>query len=81
MTWTALLTNCVTNSMVKLLFFRFRVTNSRLKNKKIRFELLARWVHFVFSLSSSENEFDKSKEFLKYYNLNVREPLEIDTTT
>ena len=26
--------------MVKLLFFRFRVTNSMLKNKKIHFELL-----------------------------------------
>ena len=32
--------------MVKLLFFRFGVTNSRLKNKKIHFELLNRWVHF-----------------------------------
>ena len=30
--------------MVKLLFFCFRVTNSRLKNKKFRLELLTRWV-------------------------------------
>ena len=35
----------VTNSVVKLLFFRFRVTNSRFKNKKFHFELPTRWVH------------------------------------
>ena len=34
--------------MVKLLLFRFRVTNLRLKNKKFHFELLTRWVHFYF---------------------------------
>ena len=34
--------------MVKLLFFCFLVTNSRLKNKKFHFELLTRWVHFYF---------------------------------
>ena len=32
--------------MVKILFFRFRVTNSRLKNKKFYFDLLTWWVHF-----------------------------------
>ena len=35
----------VTNSVVKLLFFRFRVTNSRFNNKKFHFELPTRWVH------------------------------------
>ena len=35
--------------MAKLLFFRFRVTiNLKLKNKKIRFELLTCWVDFNF---------------------------------
>ena len=34
----------------------------------------------MFSLSSFEREVDKWKEFLKNYSLNVREPLEIDTT-
>ena len=32
----------VANSIVQLLFFHFRVTNSRLKNKKFHFELLTR---------------------------------------
>ena len=32
----------VTNSKVQLLFFDFRVTKSKLKNKKLRFELLTR---------------------------------------
>ena len=32
----------VTNSKVQLLFFYFRVTNSKLKNKKLHFELLTR---------------------------------------
>ena len=66
--------------MVKLLIFRFRITNSKLKNKKFHFELLTRWVHFIFLLSSCEREVDKRKKFFKYYSLNVREPLEIDTT-
>ena len=30
----------VTNSKMKLLFFYFRVTDSKLKNKKLHFELL-----------------------------------------
>ena len=35
--------------MAKLLFFRFRVTiNLKLKDKKIRFELLTCWVDFNF---------------------------------
>ena len=37
-----------TNSMVKLLFFLFRVTNARLKNKKLHFELLTQWMEFYF---------------------------------
>ena len=45
--------------MVKPLFFRFRATNSRLKNKKNHFELLTQWVHFYFSRSSYEREVDK----------------------
>ena len=32
----------------KLLSFRFRVTNSSLKNQKFHVELLNRWVHFYF---------------------------------
>ena len=32
--------------MVKLLLFCFRVTNSKLRNKKIHFELLTRLVNF-----------------------------------
>ena len=71
----------VTNSMVKLLFFRFRVTNSRLKNKKLHFELLTRnSCTFIFLLSSYEHEVDKGKTFLKYYICNIRELLGIDTT-
>ena len=64
--------------MVKLLFFRFRVTNSRLKNEKFHFELLTRWLN---PLSSYEREADTWKKFLKYYSLNVRERLEIDNTS
>ena len=44
--------------MVKLLFFRFRVTNSRLKNKKFHIELLTQWVRFYF-LTFDEREVDK----------------------
>ena len=55
----------VTNSMVKLLFFRFRVTNSRLKNKKFHFELPTWWeCTFIFSHSSCEREVDKWKNYL-----------------
>ena len=45
--------------MVKLLFFCFCVTNSRLKNKKIHFELLTWWVRFyipTFGLLSQRFE-------------------------
>ena len=65
--------------MVKLLFFCFRVTNSKLKNKKFHFELLDGWF-FIFSLSSHEREVDKWKKLFKYYSSNVYEPLEIDIT-
>ena len=44
--------------MVKLLFFRFRVTNSRLKNKQFHFELLTGRVNFYFY----KREVDKWKE-------------------
>ena len=64
--------------MVKLLFFRNRVTNLRLKNKKFHFKLDG--CTFIFSLSSYEREVHEWKKFLKYYSLNVREPLEADTT-
>ena len=45
--------------MVKLLFFRFRVTNSQLKNKKIHFELLTQWVDFYFLTFGYERKDDK----------------------
>ena len=35
---------------------------------------------FIFSHSSYEREVDKWKIILRYYSLNVGEPLEIDTT-
>ena len=38
----------VTTSKVELLFFYFRVTNSKLKNKKIHFQLLTRWLNFLY---------------------------------
>ena len=66
--------------MIKILFFRFRITISRLKNKKFYFKLLTRWAHYNLSLSSYECQVYKWKRFLKYYGLNVHEPLEIDTT-
>ena len=47
----------VTNSIVKLLFIRFRITNSKLKNKKFP---------EVF-----EREVDKWKMFLKYYSFKM----------
>ena len=47
--------------MVKLLFFRFRVTNLRLKNKKFHFGLLTRWVNFYFLAFEFEREVDKWK--------------------
>ena len=46
--WKYLFSLRVNNSMVKLLFFGFWVTNSGLKNKRINFELLTRWVTFYF---------------------------------
>ena len=38
----------VTTSKVVLWFFYFWVTNSKLKNKKINFELLTRWLNFIY---------------------------------
>ena len=52
----------VTNSKVKLSLFRFRVTNLKVKNKKILFELLTLWVSFftfIFSVTSYEREVRK----------------------
>ena len=63
--------------MIKLLFFCFWVTNSRLK-KKIHLSYLLDGCIFIFS--HYKHEADKWKKFLKYYSLNVGEPLEIDTT-
>ena len=34
--------------MVKVLLFRLQVTNSKLKNKKIHFEILTQWLNFYF---------------------------------
>ena len=51
-----------TDSMVKLLFFCFQVTNFRLKNKNFHFELLTDEWTFIFSLSRYEREADKWKK-------------------
>ena len=60
-------------------FFCFRVTNLKLKNKKIYFELLTQWGTFTFTLSSYERKVYKWKKSHQYYSSNVHEPLEIDT--
>ena len=64
--------------MVEILFFRFRVTNSRLKNKKFHVKLRTRWVSFYFLTFELRTEVDKWKKNLNI-SLNVREPLEINT--
>ena len=66
--------------MVKLLlFFRFRVINSRLKDGKFHFELLTRLVNFNFLTFELQTWSWEMKKPLKYYSLNVHEPLEINT--
>ena len=67
--------------MVKLLFFWFRVTNSRLNNRKFTSSYLPDWCTFIFLLSSYKREVAKWKIFLEYYSLNVCGPLEINTTS
>ena len=57
--------------MVKLLFFCFRVTNSRLKSKKVYFEFLPRCMCFSFLTSSYEREVDKWKTFYRYYSFKM----------
>ena len=66
--------------MVKLLFFRFGVTNSRLKNKKNSFRVTKSMSALSLSFSSYKREVDKWKNFLKYDSFNPGEPLQIDTT-
>ena len=66
--------------MVKLLFFRFGVTNSRLKNKKNSFRVTKSMSALSLSLSSYKREVDKWKNFLKYDSFNPGEPFQIDTT-
>ena len=67
--------------MVELLLFSFRVPNSRLKNKKESLRAInSMGALLFFSISSYKRKFDKWKKFLKYYSLNVNEPLEIDTS-
>ena len=61
----------VINWMAKLLFFSFRVTNSKLKKKKFHFELLTWCVHFYFLTFEYECEVDKLKKFFKYYNFRM----------
>ena len=61
----------VINWMAILLFFSFRVTNSKLKKKKFHFELLTRCVHFYFLTFEYECEVDKLKKFFKYYNFRM----------
>ena len=62
--------------MAKLLIFRFRVTNSKLKKKKLHLQLLT----FIFNFWVTNVNLINEKKFLKYYSLNVRESVEIDTT-
>ena len=47
--------------MVKLLFFCFRVTNSKLQNKNIHFELLTRSLNFYFLLTEEQNRSNRTK--------------------
>ena len=78
--WKYLFSLRVNNSMVKLLFFGFWVTNSGLKNKRSNFELLTPWVTFYFfTYEFHLREIDKWKKSNIYYSSNVREPLEINT--
>ena len=62
--------------MVKVLFFRVRVTNSRLKIKNFtssyQLDGCTFFSHFQVTNVKLINE--------KKYSLNAREPLEIDTT-
>ena len=44
-----------------------------MKNKKIHFELVTRWLHFYFLPFSYKREVDKSKKFPKYYRFNAHE--------
>ena len=62
--------------MAKLLIFRFRVTNSKLKKKKFHLQLLT----FIFNFWVTNVNLINEKKFLKYYSLNVRGSVEIDTT-
>ena len=64
----------------------FRFTDSRFKDKTFTSSYQLDGCALIFSLSSYESEvnffsfINKWKKLLKYYRLNVRERLEIDTT-
>ena len=61
--------------MVKLLLLRFRLTNSRLKNKKIHFQSLTRWVHSLTRLQKKFNSCEAKEEcpHAGLYNCNGRQ--------
>ena len=67
----------VTNSTVKILFFYFRVTNSRLKNKKNPLRVTNTMGELLcshFRVKNVKFEIYEKNPF-KYYSLNVRETL------
>ena len=67
--------------MVKILFLSFRVTDARLKNKKSPPLRVTNSIGaLLFSHIRVTNVKLINEKFIKYYNLNVGEPLEIDTT-
>ena len=54
--------------MVDLFLFHFRVTNSKLKKKKLHFELLTRWLNFYLYTFELLTRGEKIKHFtLSYY--------------
>ena len=61
----------VTNLKVKLLLFCFRVTKSRLVNKKFHFEFLTRWVNFCFLTFKLRTWSWSIKKFLEYFSLRM----------
>ena len=53
--------------MTKTLFFQFRVTNSKLKNKKIHFELL------IWKMKKQNLDFEVARDFfIKWTNIQFR---------
>ena len=48
--------------MVELFLFHFRVSNSKLKNKKLQFEFLTRWLKPLFFRFRATNSRLKNKK-------------------